>query len=44
MDKITIETKDGVIYLTVSDFDGFASAELSKEQVIELIKQLKEAL
>ena len=44
MDKIIIETKEGVTYLTASDFDGSVLLELSKEQVIELIEQLKLAL
>jgi hypothetical protein len=44
MDKITIETKDGVTYLTASDFDSSVLLELSKEQVIKLIEQLKEVL
>jgi hypothetical protein len=44
MTTITIETKAGVIYLTASDFDSSVLIELSKEEVIELIEQLKLAL
>ena len=44
MDKITIETKAGVTYLTASDFDSSVLLELSKEEVIKLIEQLKLAL
>jgi hypothetical protein len=44
MDKIIIETKAGVTYLTASDFDSSVLLELSKEEVIELIENLKEAI
>jgi hypothetical protein len=44
MTTITIETKEGVTYLTASDFDSSVLLELSKEEVIELIENLKEAI
>jgi hypothetical protein len=44
MTTITIETKEGVTYLTASDFDSSVLLELSKEEVIELIENLKLAL